>query len=277
MSRPESSRRSAATVLAAVLVAVAAITGLAAAASADGGRHREPKPTIVLVHGAFADASGWDGVTERLQRKGFTVIAPANPLRGLGSDAAYLGSVLDTIEGPIVLVGHSYGGAVITNAAVGRAAVGALVYVAAFAPDEGDTVEGLLGMNPGSHLGPEALVFRAHPGGVDGYVNPAHFRDVFAADLDRRTAAVMAASQRPGDASTLRESSGPPAWETIPSWYLVATEDHLIPPATQRVMAERAGATTIQVRASHVAMISRARETTELIIQAADAAARATS
>jgi pimeloyl-ACP methyl ester carboxylesterase len=273
MSPPTPSRRAAATLVAAVLVFVAAITGVAAAASADGGRDSGPRPTIVLVHGAFADASGWDGVTERLQRDGYTVIAPANPLRGLGSDAAYIGSVLDTIEGPIVLAGHSYGGAVLTNAAVDRPNVEALVYIAAFAPDEGDTVASLLGMNPGSHLGPDALVFRPHPGGVDGYVSPAHFRDVFAADLDRRTAAVMAASQRPGDATTLQEPSGPPAWATIPSWYLVATEDHLIPPATQRFMAERAEATTIEVRSSHVAMISHVRETTKLIIQAADATA----
>jgi pimeloyl-ACP methyl ester carboxylesterase len=266
-------RRIAAVTVAALVLITTALAGGIHVASANGGRHDEPKPTVVLVHGAFADASGWDGVTEQLQRKGYTVIAPANPLRGLASDAAYIGSVLDTIEGPIVLVGHSYGGAVITNAAVGRPNVEALVYVAAFAPDEGDTVEGLLGMNPGSHLGPDALVFREHPGGVDGYVSPAHFRDVFAADLDRRTAAVMAASQRPGDSTTLQEPSGPPAWTTIPSWYLVATEDHLIPPATQRFMAERAGATTIEVRSSHVAMISHVRETTKLIIQAADATA----
>jgi pimeloyl-ACP methyl ester carboxylesterase len=269
---PRSSSRRGTALLAAVVISLAAITGVIAAAAADsGGRQTGLKPTIVLVHGAFADASGWDGVAERLQRDGYTVIAPANPLRGLATDAAYIGSVLDTIEGPIVLAGHSYGGAVLTNAATGRPNVKALVYIAAFAPDAGDTVAGILGLNPGSHLGPDALIFRPHPGGVDGYVSPAHFRDVFAADINKDQAAVMAATQRPGDSTTLQQPSGPPAWATVPSWYLVATEDHLIPPATQRFMAARAGATTVEVRSSHVAMISHARESTDLIVRAADA------
>jgi pimeloyl-ACP methyl ester carboxylesterase len=256
----------------ALLAALLSLTFGFATGSAEASHPTAPKPTIVLVHGAFADASGWDGVIERLQNRGYSVMAPANPLRGLPSDSAYIGSVLDTIPGPIVLVAHSYGGAVITNAATGRPNVLALVYIAAFAPDEGDSVGGLLALNPGTHIDPATtLIFRPHPGGVDGYVNPANFRDIFAADLSADTAAVMAAGQRPGDISTLSDPSGPPAWKSIPSWYMVASNDHLIPAATQRFMAQRAGATTVEVRSSHVAMISHPREATNLIIQAANA------
>jgi pimeloyl-ACP methyl ester carboxylesterase len=225
----------------------------------------------VLVHGAFADASGWNAVSLRLQHDGYTVIALANPLRGPVTDAAYLSSMLDTIPGPVVLVGHSYGGFVITNAATGYTNVKALVYIAAFAPDAGDTVGGLTAMNPGSELGPGSLVFRPYPGGVDGYIDAAQFREIFASDLDRSAAAAMAAGQRPADASVLTVPSGVPAWRTIPSWYMVASEDHVIPPATERFMAQRANATTVEVRSSHVAMISHPVETTRLIEQAATA------
>jgi pimeloyl-ACP methyl ester carboxylesterase len=249
-------------------------TSLAIGAGADAGAapaHHvpSPKPTIVLVHGAWADASGWTGVTQRLQRQGYTVIAPANPLRGLASDADYLRSVLATIDGPIVLVGHSYGGMVLTNTATGNPEVKALVYIAAFAPDLGDTVGGLNAMNPGSQLGPDALVFRPFPGGVDAYIAPGAFRSAFASDLPRRTTDTMATAQRPIAANVLGEPSGDPAWATIPSWYLVATEDNAIPPATQRFMAQRAGAVTREVPASHVAMISQPEAATDLIRQAA--------
>lgn len=228
-----------------------------------------PRPTIVLVHGAWADASGWTGVTQRLQRQGYTVIAPANPLRGLASDADHLRSILATLDGPIVLVGHSYGGMVLTNAATGNPNVKALVYIAAFAPDLGDTVGGLNAMNPGSHLGPDTLVFRPFPGGVDAYIAPGAFRSAFASDLPRRTTDVMATAQRPIAANVLSEPSGDPAWATIPSWYLVATRDNTIPPATQRFMAQRAGAVTREAPASHVAMISQPDTTADLIRQAA--------
>jgi pimeloyl-ACP methyl ester carboxylesterase len=255
---------------AAVLLAFVALFGALTASSAASAEPSTPgeRPTIVLVHGAFADASGWDAVTERLQDRGFTVLAPANPLRGLSGDAAYISSILDTIPGPVVLVAHSYGGMVITNAATGHPNVKALVYVAAFAPDAGDTLQGLVAMNPGSQLGPDTLVFRPHPGGVDGYVNPDFFRAIFAADVSRDKAGVMAASQRPGDLTTLTDVSGEPAWATIPSWYLVASQDQLIPPATQRFMAQRAGATTVEVRSSHVAMISQPAATVSLIMKA---------
>jgi pimeloyl-ACP methyl ester carboxylesterase len=233
-----------------------------------GGGPQGPKPTIVLVHGAFADASGWDGVAKRLQRAGYEVLAPANPLRGLGSDAAYIRSILDTITGPIVLVGHSYGGMVMTNAAAGDADVKALVYIASFAPDVGDSVGSLSALNPGSGVVQENLVIRPTPTGLDGYINPTVFRDVFAGDLPRQTTAAMAASQRPADLGLLTEASGAPAWATIPSWYLVATQDKVIPPATQRFMAKRAHATTIEIRSSHVAMTSHPDESTLPIVAA---------
>jgi pimeloyl-ACP methyl ester carboxylesterase len=256
------------------LVLIAALTvGLMAAAdpvkSSAARTTTGPKPTVVLIHGAFADASGWNDVSDRLQDRGYPVIAPANPLRGLAFDSAYVRSVLDTIEGPIVLVGHSYGGAVITNAATGHTGVKALVYIAAFAPDAGDTVGGLSILNPGTGLTQENLVVRPYPGGFDGYIKPAVFGRVFAGDLSRETAELMGASQRPSDLAILQEPSGEPAWKTIRSWYMVAAQDRTIPPATERFMAQRAGATTVEIDSSHVAMISHPREVTNLILDAA--------
>ena len=230
-----------------------------------------PKPTIVLVHGGWADASGWNAVTQRLQDDGYTVIALANPLRNFETDSAYLASVLATITGPIVLVGHSVGGVLITNAATGNPNVKALVYVAAFAPDLGETVGQLLVMNPGSQAAPPNLTFRPHPGGVDVYITPSAFHRVFCADLPVTTAAVMATNQRPIDAAVLGEPSGEPAWKTIPSWYLVASNDQAIPPATERFMAKRAGATTEEIASSHVAMISHPAVVTDLILRAVHA------
>lgn len=152
------------------LIALIPVIGVARSTS-----NTQTKPTVVLVHGTFADAAGWNGVIERLQDRGYTVIAVANPLRSLASDSAYLSSILETIKGNIVLVGHSYGGAVLTNAATGRSNVRKLVYIAAFAPDAGETVGGLLSMNPGSMLVPANLVLRPHPGGTDGYIQPNRF------------------------------------------------------------------------------------------------------
>lgn len=255
------------------LACVAAIGALAltvAGPDASASGPEEPLPTVVLVHGAFADASGWSDVTRRLQREGYTVLATANPLRSVDSDSEYLRSILDTIDGPIVLVGHSYGGFVMTNAAAGDPDVEALVYVAAFAPAAGETVEVLTGMNPGSGLAdPHNLVVRPHATGADGYINPTVFREIFSADLPRHLTDVMAASQRGADLGTLFQPSGPPAWETIPSWYVVAAQDNTIPAATQRFMAQRAGATTVEVRSSHVVMMSHPNEVTSIIEQAA--------
>ncbi|WP_219507868.1 alpha/beta fold hydrolase [Nonomuraea ceibae] len=229
---------------------------------------RDAKPTIVLVHGAFADSSGWNPVIQRLQRASFPVLAPANPLRDLAGDAAYLSSVLDTIPGPVILVGHSYGGAVITNAARDRTNVKALVYLAAFAPDEGESALQLTGRFPGSRL-PDSIIARPYPGGVDGYIDPAKFRPVFAADLPANTARLMAATQRPGSMAGLSAPSGAPAWKTIPSWYLVAGSDHAIPPAAQRFMAERAGSKKAEIgRSSHVVMLSHPDAATALILAA---------
>lgn len=201
--------------LIAALAAVLLTVGLGGAVPAQASG---AKPTIVLVHGAFADASSWNPVITRLQALGFPVLAPANPLRDLTGDAAYVSSVLDTIEGPVILVGHSYGGAVLTNAARGHAGVKALVYLAAFAPDEGESAFQLTGQFPGSKL-PDSIIARPYPGGVDGYVDPAKFRDVFAADLPSSQTRLLAATQRPASVAGLQGPSGAPAWKTIPSWF----------------------------------------------------------
>jgi len=239
-----------------------------------GDRNNGPKPTIVLVHGAWADASSWSQVIENLQEQGYPVIAPPNPLRGIASDSAYLQSILSTISGPIVLVGHSYGGAVITNAAVGNPNVKALVYIAAFAPAQGETLSQIEAMNPGSAIGPSTLTIRPYPlagggGSAGAYITPSAFQNVFAADLPSSQAAEMAAAQRPIDVSALNEPSGVPAWKTIPSWYLVARQDNAIPAATELFMAQRMHAHTIEINSSHVAMISHPDVVTRLIDSAA--------
>jgi len=233
-----------------------------------------PKPTIVLVHGGWDNSTGWNAVVAKLQKSGFDVIAPANPLRSLASDAAYVSSVLDTIEGPIVLVGHSYGGAVITNAALGHENVKALVYIAAFAPDVGESLFQLVTMNPGSQIGPATLITRPYPlpGGGEGtdlYLTREGVRTAFAQDLPRKTTDLMFATQRPFSQEAFVEPSGTPAWKSIPSWYLVASDDHAIPPMTQRFMATRAGAQTSEVYSSHVPQISQPDAVTQIILQAA--------
>nr|MDT0664721.1 alpha/beta hydrolase [Micromonospora sp. DSM 115978] len=257
----------AATVL--TTVAVAAVTASpTAASSAD-----VPKPTIVLVHGAFADASGWNQVVERLQRHGYTAYSPANPLRGLAADADYVRSFLATIEGPIVLVGHSYGGAVITNAATGNPNVMSLVYVAAYGLDEGESVAAANSLGGGHSDITDHLVLRPFPGSgdqnADAYVDPEEFPRIFAADLPRQQAKALAVAQRPGVLSSLIEPSGVPAWKTIPSWYLVASDDNLIPPAAERAMAARMNATTVEIASSHVAMMSHPADVVRLICAAA--------
>lgn len=231
------------------------------------------KPTIVLVHGAWADASGFNGEIARLHRHGFHAIAPANPLRSLSGDSAYLASFLHTVPGPIVLVGHSYGGAVITDAATGNPNVKALVYLDAFVPDQGESVLQLASRFPGSLL-PNALVPApfTQPGGVNGvdlYIRRSAFREVFAADVPKQTAALMAAEQRPATQQAFAEPSGPPAWKTIPSWYLLGREDRAIPPAAQRFMAKRADATITSLHSSHASAISHPQAATRLILKAA--------
>ncbi|MET7426877.1 alpha/beta hydrolase [Dactylosporangium sp. NPDC005555] len=249
-------------------VATGALTG-ASAAEAHTRPGGKPKPTVVLVHGAFADASGWNAVAARLIGDGYPVIAPAVPLRGVAADAAYLASVLATLSGPLVLAAHSYGGMVITNAATGNANVTALVYVAAFAPEQGDTLPSLQYWYPGSKLTPEALDYRPHGTGADAYIKKEVFRDAFAADVPKKEAALMQASQRPLHVGVFEEPSGAPAWNTIPSWYLAARNDQVIPVAAQRFMAQRARARVVEVNASHVAMISQPAATADLITRAA--------
>ena len=272
-----------AVVLAAALLAIgparATPAGASAGAAAGGGGH-SAKPVIVLEHGAWADASSWSSVISRLQRLGFTVYAPPNPLRGLPQDAAYLHQFLTqnaALQGrPVVLVGHSYGGAVITNAAVGDPEVRALVYVDAFIPDQGDTIGGLAMAQPGSCLG-AADVFDpvpypgGPPGDVDLYIKPNLVPGCFATGLPASQAAVIAAAQRPLAASAFTEPSGPPAWKTIPSWAVIGTADQVIPPAELTFMARRAGARSTDVNAGHLSLISKPSVVTRVILKAVQA------
>src|SRR3954451_1504087 len=240
----------------------------AASASASGSA----KPTVVLVHGAWADASSWSQVTARLQKDGYRVLAPANPLRSLSGDAGYLQSVLAQEKGPFVLVGHSYGGAVITNAAAGNPDVRALVYVNGFVPDTGEDILHLAG--EGS-LVANSIEFKGYPPfgatDVDIYIKPENFRETLAGDLSRKDAAVLAVTQRPISLAAAGAPTTATAWKTIPSWYLLGTEDRTITPAAQRFMAERAGATIDEVKASHLSLISRPGKVAEVIEEAAAA------
>jgi len=259
------------------LAALAAIPSTVAAASTGSPSHpagSDPalaaKPAIVLEHGAWADGSSWDGVVTRLQKDGYTVDVPPNPLRGPDSDSAYLASYLATVTGPVVLVGHSYGGFVITNAATGDQNVKALVYVDAYIPAQGDTINSLTAQFPGSQITPAALNFVPSPGGVtDVYIKPALFRSILANDLPASQAAELAATQRPIAASALTEASGPPAWATIPSWAVIGTADHAIPPAAQEFMAARAHATVTKISASHLSLISHPGTVANVIEEAA--------
>ena len=235
------------------------------------------KPSVVLVHGAWADTSSWSSVIKHLQDEGFTVYAFANPLRGLASDSAYLASFLSSINGPIILVGHSYGGAVITNAATGNSNVKALIYVDAFAPDNGESLGSLSSVppppgQPSSCLsGDPTQIFNFVPlsnHDVDLYVKQSLFPSCFANDLSPETGAVLAATQRPLTFSTFTDKSGAPAWKTIPSWYLVGTLDNVIPPFAQMFMAQRINAHITQVRGSHLVMISHPEAVVDLVNQA---------
>jgi pimeloyl-ACP methyl ester carboxylesterase len=235
-----------------------------------GGR----RPTIVLVHGAWADTGSWDRVIRRLQGDGYTVYAPPNPLRGLPNDSEAIASFLHTIRGPIVLVGHSYGGAVITNVAVGDAQVKALVYVDAFIPARGETLPELVGYASCFAVPDLSTVFNfvpypGAPSGVfDAYVKLDVFPGCFANGLPARQAAVLAATQRPLSTSAFADESGVPAWKTIPSWAVVGTADHVIPAEDQRSMAERAHAHIKEVDAPHLSMISDPQVVTRTIVRA---------
>jgi pimeloyl-ACP methyl ester carboxylesterase len=233
------------------------------------------KPTIVLVHGAFADASSWNGVITILEKDGYNVIAAANPLRGVGSDAASISSLLGGIKSPVVLVGHSYGGNVISNAANGHANVRALVYVSAFAPDTGETDVGLSGKFPGSTLGRTLAPPVTLPGGAaDLYIRRDKFHDQFAADVPEPDAKLMAATQRPITDAALHEgAANDTAWKTIPAWFVFGDKYRNIPPQALGFMAERAKSrqTVVVKGASHVVMVSTPEPVARLIESAATA------
>jgi len=240
-----------------------------------------PKPTIVIEAGAWADNSSFSSVVSRLQADGYTVDMPPNPLQGLTYDSRTLAGFLGSISGPIVLVGHSYGGMVTTNAAAGNRNVKALVYVDAFIPAHGDTLQTLAGAKPGSCLAvppadlPNVFTFAPIPGApagdVDAYVRPSVFASCFANGLPASQGALLAAIQRPLATGTLGDVSGTPAWRTIPSWAVIGTADHVIPPAEQLFMATRAHAHITQVDAPHLSMVSNPGTVTRVILAAAHA------
>src|SRR6476659_3419040 len=250
---------------------------------AESPRPREgthmPEPTIVLVHGAWADGSSWNPVSTELQAQGFTVLTPPNPLRGVAGDAAYIASFLaQRTTGPVVLVGHSYGGVVITNAGTGGGDVQALVYVNAFIPEVGETVFQILGGSGSALDVPDpttVLDLVGYPGAPEGdveaFLKPDTVHNSFAQDLPEADRWLIAQSQRPITLSANTTPSGVPAWKTIPSWAVVGTEDRVIPPDTQRSMAERAGATITEVAGSHVSMVSNPQVTIDAILAAAAA------
>jgi pimeloyl-ACP methyl ester carboxylesterase len=242
--------------------------------SQDGSR-----PTVVLVHGAFADGSSWNGVIERLQAEGVRVTAPPNPLRGISIDSAYINSFIDQTQGPVIAVGHSYGGAVITNAATNADNVVGLVYVAAFAPDEGERLAEIEDDSRDSVLN-STLMPLQYPTGegqetaVEFAIDPEKFHDAFAADLPEEQTAVMAATQRPVSELAFSEPNGEPAWKKVPSWAVVSSGDKAAGTDVVRSMAERAGATITEAEGSHVIMVSKPQVVAEAILTAVAAAPR---
>jgi pimeloyl-ACP methyl ester carboxylesterase len=230
-------------------------------------------PTVVLVHGAFADAASWAPVTERLIQAGVPLCAIVNPLRGVRHDAAYVASVINQIEGPVLAVGHSYGGMIITNAVPQTTNVLGLVYVAAFAPDEGETLAGIVGRSEDSVL-TTAVLEQQFPTGVGSetagefIIDPARFLEVFTADLPQLQSDVYGLSQRPIAASALADETGHPAWKDLPVWAAVGTGDKAAGADVVRSMAQRAGATITEIEGSHVIMISQPDAVTEVILTA---------
>jgi pimeloyl-ACP methyl ester carboxylesterase len=230
------------------------------------------KPTIVIVHGAFADASSWNEVIKRLQEHDYDVIAPPNPLRGVHSDSAYLASLINQIDGPVLLVAHSYGGAVTSNAAAKASNVVGLVFVAALIPEEG---ERLADVHSNDSIINPVLIERQYPTGLDGQtapeytLDPSHFRMGFAADVPEERTRLMAAEQRPIAGNAFADASGPVAWKTLPSWAIIATEDVGAGADIVRSMAERAGAKVTELRGSHAIMISQPQAVTNVILEAA--------
>jgi len=237
----------------------------------------ETNPTIVLVHGAFAESASWNGVIERLQAEGLTVVAVANPLRSLAGDAAYVRDVIAGIGGPVVLAAHSYGGMVISEAAADNAAVQALVYACGFAPEHGESAFALSMKFPGSTLGDTLTAYPVSSGGVDLVIRQELFHQQFAADVPADQAALMAATQRPATQGALSDevAAAVPGWKTIPSWFVIGEQDHTIPAELQRYMADRAGARgTVNVPgASHAISVSNPGIVASTILEAARATA----
>ena len=230
------------------------------------------KPTVVLVHGAFADSSSWNGVVKILEKDGYPVISAANPLRGGASDAQSIASIVKSVKTHVVLVGHSYGGAVISDAAYGSQNVKALVYVAAFTPEKGETAAELSGRFPGGTLASAlAAPVDLADGGKDLYIQQDKFHDQFAADVSEADARLMAAGQRPITVAALNEAATEPAWKTIPSWFVYGDKDKNIPPQAMAFMAERAHAkqTVVVKGGSHVVMVSNPEIVADLIEKAA--------
>jgi pimeloyl-ACP methyl ester carboxylesterase len=235
-------------------------------------------PTIVLVHGAYAESSSWNDVITPLVQEGHRVIAWAAPLRGLAQDAAGLTDLVRSIEGPVVLVGHSFGGALLTNVAADAGDVQALVFVAGYALDPGESCADGSALAPGGTLGPTLLRVPLSDGGVDTYIDPAKYHHQFADDLPEDQTAVMAVTQRPVTEAALFEPSGDaPLWRTVPSWFVFGELDLNIPAGAHRIMAERAGSRrTVEIAgASHVVGMSHPAETVQIILEAADATAPA--
>lgn len=274
--RPTFTRRRVIATGAAAAASAAILTPSTATAASSSSSAPGAKPTIVLVHGGYADSSCWNGVIQELQSKGYTTIAGSNPLRGIPTDAPYIGSLLDSISGPVVLVAHSMGGTVITNAAAGKGNVKALVYIAAFVPDVGETQGELIGKFPGSEVLPVSVpVPYTKPDGTTGtdlYLSKDG-QAAFAADVSTATFRLLQATQRPFDADSFTYPTQAAAWRTIPSWGLVAGQDKAIPPAAERWMYSRANfRKVVEVpTSSHVAMISHPKATAKLIEEAARA------
>lgn len=241
-----------------------------------------PKPTIVLVHGAFAESASWNRVIDKLRRDGYKAVAVANPLRGVANDGAAVASYLHSVPGPVVLVGHSYGGPVITEAANDSPNVKALVYVAAFAPDTGESSTSLSSKFPGSTLSKTLNTVELQDGGQDLYIQPDMFREQFAADVPEKTAIQMAFTQRPISKAAFAELTKRPSWKVLPSYSIFGSRDLCIPPAVMSFMAKRAQArkTVILKGASHALIVSKSQEVATIIEEAAresaaDLAARA--
>lgn len=235
------------------------------------------KPTVVLVHGAFAESSSWNGVVERLQSAGLPVLAVANPLRGLAPDAEYLRTVIDGIAGPVVVAGHSYGGSVASEAAEGAENVRALVFVASFILEPGESTGELAARFPGGELGPALTPLAYTAGGSRGddlYIQQDRFREVFAADVDEAEAALMAATQRPIAAAALDDAASRAGWRSIPSWTLITRQDLAVPADSQRFMAERASSHAVEIDASHAVTVSEPAAVADLVLEAVRATHR---